>query len=87
VSERYEKESKALSALNVELLGLKGAITQSEGRVKHIEVDLINEKRMTENLIKSKKELMDTLNKYVVKCEMMEKDIFAMKEVNKHFEN
>ncbi len=41
---------------------------------------------MSESLMKSKKELMDTLNRYVVQCEMMEKDIYAMREVNKHFD-
>ena len=29
---------------------------------------------------------MDTLNHYIVQCEMQEKDIFAMREVSKHFE-
>lgn len=41
---------------------------------------------MNSNLIDSKKEIMDTLNKYIIKSESAEKDSYAMREVNKHFE-
>eukprot|EP00347_Sterkiella_histriomuscorum_P005529 403356266 len=84
--ERYEKESKSLSAQNLELMDMKTRYSQMETKYKHMLVDNLNEKRVGEMLAKGKKEVMDTLNSYIVKCEMMEKDIYAMREVNKHFE-
>lgn len=45
---------------------MKGIVSESDGKIKHLEVELNNEVRMSESLIKSKKELMDTLNRYVV---------------------
>lgn len=85
-SDRYEKETRTLSQLNVEMLSMKGSVSEGEGKLRHLQVELLNEERMSESLMKSKKELMDTLNRYVVQCEMMEKDVYAMKEVNKHFD-
>ncbi len=44
-------------------------MAEIEGKISHLEVELQNERHMTETLIKSKKELMDTCNTYIVKCE------------------
>ncbi|CDW85387.1 UNKNOWN [Stylonychia lemnae] len=84
--ERYDKESKALSQQNLDVIDMKTRVSETESRVRHLKVELDNEKKLSESLINSKKELMETLNHYIVNCEMQEKDLFAMKEVSKHFE-
>ena len=84
--ERFDKETRALSQLNVEMMEVRARCQEFENRVKHLEVEVKNERQMSASLIVSKKELMNTVNTYVVKCEIQESDLYAMKEVNKHFE-
>ena len=84
--ERFERETKQLSAQSIDNMEMKSRVSEWESRVRHLQVELDNEKKMSETMVKSKKELMGTLNKYIVQCEVQEKDIFAMREVNSHFE-
>ena len=48
---------------------MKNRLAETEGKLSHLQVELNNEKLMIESLIKSKKELMATLNTYIIKCE------------------
>ena len=45
---------------------MKSRVSEWESRVRHLQVELDNEKKMSETMVKSKKELMGTLNKYIV---------------------
>lgn len=72
--------------MNVEILSVKSQLTDNDTRVKHLEVELNNEKKLTESLIASKRELMDSLNLYMIRYETTEKDLQVMKEVSDHFE-
>lgn len=86
-SEKFEKETRLLSMTNVELMDVKKKFAEILIKYKHIDIEFQNEKKLNENIINSKKEMMDTLNKYIIKCENIEKELYAISEVNKHFEH
>mmetsp|Transcript_21024 Transcript_21024/g.20160 ORF Transcript_21024/g.20160 Transcript_21024/m.20160 type:complete len:126 (+) Transcript_21024:1450-1827(+) len=85
-SEKFERETKLLSMTNVEVMDLKARVAGSDLIIRQHEVENQNLKQMVNSAMKAKEEVMETLNGYIVKCESVEKELFAMQEVNKHFE-
>jgi len=52
-----------------ELASNKNTIGDLRIRCQHLEVELDTEKKIGANLAKSKKEISDSLNQYMVQCE------------------
>ena len=84
--DKFEREARMLSVAHVDDLELRTRVTELEARIRHLEVELGGERGVNEQLVLMKREVVSTVNQYVIKCEGQERDLFAVTEVNKQFE-